>query len=95
MAENSIPYTLPRLINETVPLILDKILTHSFQGFTLYVKQFFIKMTWFSHRMKCSNIILIIECKTTYISSCWILVSTYDFIIYLFSMLDLFFYLKI
>ena len=39
MAENSIQYTLPRLINETAPLILDKILTHSFQGFTLYVKK--------------------------------------------------------
>ena len=42
MAESSIRYTLPRLINETATLILDKILTHSFQGFTLYMKQFFI-----------------------------------------------------
>ena len=42
MAESSIRYILPRLINETATLILDKILTHSFQGFTLYMKQFFI-----------------------------------------------------
>ena len=33
---------LPKLINETDSIILDKIFTHRFHGYTFYIKQYMI-----------------------------------------------------
>ena len=41
-AEKSLRYILPKLINETIPLILNKIYTHSLYGYTNYIKQYFL-----------------------------------------------------
>ena len=40
VAERSIRHVLPRLVNDTSSLILDKIYTHSIKGYT-YIKQFY------------------------------------------------------
>ena len=42
MGENSFRYFLPKIINQTIPEILDKVFSHSLQGFALYVKQNYI-----------------------------------------------------
>ena len=44
MGENSVRYFLPKIINQTIPEILDKIFSHSLQGFAFYVKQNYISM---------------------------------------------------
>ena len=42
LAEKSIRYTIPKLVNDTTPVILDKIFIHSLQGFCFYIKTNFI-----------------------------------------------------
>jgi hypothetical protein len=42
MGENSLFFIIPRIVNVTVPAILDKIMSHSLHGFNCYVKQCFI-----------------------------------------------------
>ena len=44
MAENSVRYFLPKLINETPKNILDKICTHSLKGFAFYIKQYCLNL---------------------------------------------------
>ena len=39
MAEKALRYALPKLVNNTTSNILDKVYTHSIQGYTFYVKQ--------------------------------------------------------
>ena len=39
MAENSLRNVLPKLLNETSPSILDKIATHSFEGYIFFIKR--------------------------------------------------------
>ena len=43
IAEQSIEYSLPKIVNLTTPHILDKTFTHSTSGFCHYVKQYFIQ----------------------------------------------------
>ena len=43
IAEQSIEYSLPKIVNLTTPHILDKVFTHSTSGFCYYVKQYFIQ----------------------------------------------------
>ena len=38
VAERCIRFILPKIINDTDPSVTDKVYTHSFQGFTNYVK---------------------------------------------------------
>ena len=38
LAEKSIRCTIPKLVNDTTPVVLDKIFTHSLQGFSFYIK---------------------------------------------------------
>ena len=42
LAEKSIRYTITKLVNDTTPVILDKIFTQSLQGFSFYIKTNFI-----------------------------------------------------
>ena len=42
-AKHSLRYTLPRTINNTPNIILNKIYTHSLHGFATYIKNFFIQ----------------------------------------------------
>ena len=42
-AEKCLRYCIPRILNTTINLITDKIDTHSFRGFSVYVKQFYLK----------------------------------------------------
>ena len=42
-AENSFRHFLPKIINTTSPSILQKISTHSFQGFVFYRKQHLVQ----------------------------------------------------
>ena len=42
LADNSLRYLLPREIIKTPDLILDKLATHSFLGFSNYIKQYHI-----------------------------------------------------
>ena len=42
-AKHSLRYTLPRTINNTPNIILNKIYTHSLHGFSTYIKNFFIQ----------------------------------------------------
>ena len=39
MAENSLRNVLPKLLNENSPSILDKIATHSFEGYIFFIKR--------------------------------------------------------
>ena len=39
LAEKALRYALPKLVNNTTSNILDKVYTHSIQGYTFYVKQ--------------------------------------------------------
>ena len=41
-AENCIRYKLPKLLNDTPSIILDKVYTHSEPGFKLYLKNYFL-----------------------------------------------------
>ena len=43
-AEKCIRYNLPKLINDTNPLVFKKFFTHSFHWFSNYSKRFFISM---------------------------------------------------
>ena len=43
IAEQSIEYSLPKIVNLTTPHILDKVFTHSTSAFCYYVKQYFIQ----------------------------------------------------
>ena len=42
LARNSIRYSLPRELENTTELILDKVSTHSLAGFSNYIKQYYI-----------------------------------------------------
>ena len=42
IAENSVNFILPKVINASSPLVLEKIFTHSFTGFCSYVKQYLL-----------------------------------------------------
>ena len=44
LAESLLEYIVPQLINETTNLIIDKIFTHSYNGYTQYIKNYFINM---------------------------------------------------
>ncbi len=46
-----IRYTLPKVVNETPPCILDKINTHSIQGYSKYIKMYIIK----SYKKECTD----------------------------------------
>ena len=48
--EQSIRYTIPVIINTTSPNILQKIYTHCFQGYSLYIKNVFIN----SYNIECN-----------------------------------------
>ena len=48
LAETSIRYTLPKLVNDTTSLILEKIFSHSLQGFISYTKQYYISLHSFN-----------------------------------------------
>ena len=50
LADSSIRQVIPRLINDTPHFIIDKIYTHSLQGFTSYIKQYFIN----SYNINCN-----------------------------------------
>ena len=42
LSDSALRNMLPELINETDSIILDKIFTHSFHGYTFYIKQYVI-----------------------------------------------------
>ena len=42
-AKKTLKYNLPYTINNTPHIVKDKVNTHSFQGFSLYVKQYLIR----------------------------------------------------
>ena len=48
LAETSIRYTLPKLVNDTTSVILEKIFSHSLQGFISYIKQYYISLYSFN-----------------------------------------------
>ena len=50
LADSSLRFVVPRLINDTPHFIIDKIHTHSLQGFVFYIKQSFIN----SYNENCS-----------------------------------------
>ena len=43
-AENALRNVTPRLINNTPSIIIEKIFSHSLQGFVLYAKQYYINL---------------------------------------------------
>ena len=49
-AENSLRTVVPRIVNKTTPLIIDKIATHSLQGYKSYIKNVYIN----SYRYECN-----------------------------------------
>ena len=44
LADSSLRFVVPRLINDTPHFIIDKIHTHSLQGFVFFIKQYFINL---------------------------------------------------
>ena len=48
LAETSIRYTLPKLVNDTTSVILEKNFSHSLQGFISYIKQYYISLYSFN-----------------------------------------------
>ena len=49
-AENSLRTVVPRIVNKTTPLIIDKIPTHSLQGYKSYIKNVYIN----SYKYECN-----------------------------------------
>ena len=43
-AENSLRYSLPRIVNNSPTFITDKCFTHSYEGFKNYIKNYFISL---------------------------------------------------
>ena len=43
LQKKTLKYNLPYTINNTPHIVKDKVNTHSFQGFSLYVKQYLIR----------------------------------------------------
>ena len=41
-AEKCVRYNLPKLVNDTSPLVFEKLFTHSLDAFSNYFKRFFI-----------------------------------------------------
>ena len=41
--EISLRHVTPKIVNATAPVILNKIYTHSFHGYTLFIKQYIIQ----------------------------------------------------
>ena len=50
IAEKCLRHGIPNITNNTDPLILDKINTHSLHGFVIYTKQLFIN----SYQLECT-----------------------------------------
>ena len=53
-AQKSLRYTVPKIVNETSYAITDKIFTHSFTGYSTYIKT----CIWNKYNMNCE----IIDC---------------------------------
>ena len=68
LADSSIRQVIPRLINDTPHFIIDKIYTHSLQGFTSYIKQYFINSYNINcNLLNCVNFVKIIKLKSNWI----------------------------
>ena len=48
LAETFIRCTLPKLVNDTTSLIMEKNFSHSLQGFISYIKQYYISLYSFN-----------------------------------------------